>query len=91
MSQPKHYYSGCETTERDVFATIVETDTSSILTARIRVEIPSGGRKAMDAKFGAVCIARDQLIEAMTMVVLESLGFELEPLEDDVATADHKR
>ena len=88
MSQPKHYYSGCETTERDVFATIVKTDTSSILTARIRVEIPSGGRKA---KFRAVCIARDQLIEAITLVLLESLGFELEPLEDDVATADHKR
>ena len=88
MSQPKHYYSWCETTERDVFATIVKTDTSSILTARIRVEIPSGNRKA---KFGAVCIARDQLIEAIFSVLLESLGFELEPLEDDAATADHKR
>jgi hypothetical protein len=83
MSQPKHYYSGSETPERDVFATIVDTDTSSILTARIRVEIPSG---CLDHKQETIRIAREELTQAIGVVFCESLRIDI-----DAATADHTR
>jgi hypothetical protein len=83
MSQPKHYYSGSETTERDVFATIVETDTSSILTARIRVEIPRG---SLDHKQETIRIAREELTQAIGVVFRESRR-----LDTDAASTNHAR
>jgi len=83
VSQPKHYYNGFETRERDVFATIVETDTSSILTARIRVEIPRG---SLDQKQETIRIAREELTQAIGVVFRESLRIDI-----DAAPPNHKR
>lgn len=75
MTQARHYYSGTETRERDVFATIVETDTSSILTARIRVEIPRG---SLDHKLDTIRIASEELSIAIGVVFRELLRIDID-------------
>ena len=83
MTPARHYYSGSETRERDVFATIVETDTSSILTARIRMEILRG---SLDHQQEAIQVAREQLTQAIGVVFRESRRLDI----DAIAT-NHKR
>jgi hypothetical protein len=84
MSLPKHHYSGSETRERDVFATIVETDTSSILTARIRVEIPNG---CLDWKQETIRVATKELAQAIDVVFRESRRLDTDA---DAAAADYE-
>ena len=83
MKPARHYYNGSETRERDVFATIVETDTSSILTARIRVAIPRG---SLDHKQETIRIAREELTQAIGVVFRESRR-----LDTDAASTNHAR
>jgi hypothetical protein len=52
-----------------VFATIVQTDTSTILTGRIRVEIPRG---SLDYQYITAHTAHKDLEKAMSVVLQES-------------------
>ena len=69
MSWIRHYFSGTETPSREVIATIVQTDTSTILTARIRVEIPHG---SLDYQYITAHTAHKDLEKAMSVVLQES-------------------
>ena len=69
MSWIRHHFSGTETPSREVFATIVQTDTSTILTARIRVEIPHG---SLDYQYITAHTAHKDLEKAMSVVLQES-------------------
>lgn len=53
-----------------MFATIVQTDASTILTARIRVEIPHG---SLDYQYITAHTAHKDLEKAMSVVLQESL------------------
>jgi len=70
MSRTRHYFSGTETPRREVFATIVQTDASTILTGRIRVEIPHG---SLDHQYITAHTAHKDLEKAMSVVLQESL------------------
>ena len=76
MSWIRHYFSGTETPRREVFATIVQTDASTILTGRIRVEIPHG---SLDHKYITAHTAHKDLEKAMSVVLQESLRIPIDP------------
>ena len=86
MSQPKHYYNGSETRDRDVFATIVDDGKTTILTARIRVEIPHG---ALEDRHATVHCASGELMLSIAEVVWEAISNKCpawKPSTDAVAT-----
>jgi len=76
MSRTRHYFSGTETPRREVFATIVQTDASTILTARIRVEIPHG---SLDYQYITAHTAHKDLEKAISVVLQESLRVLIDP------------
>ena len=77
MSWIRHYFSGTETPSREVFATIVQTDTSTILTGRIRVEIPHG---SLDYQYITAHTAHKDLEKAMSVVLQESFRKPIDPV-----------